>query len=211
VTHRAQLVVLAVLLLLLALAVVAPPTRSETPVMATAVPQSEFSPLSVVLPSSVGSATVAKRRAGPDAPGYNPALPSPDAKAVSDRVLARANETPNPSSKRRVALPPATAKPSPASIVLAARSGTRVAGTASWWASFGPGIYAALPGYVAGTHVTIRVCAGDRCVDAPVITSCQCFVGTPRERIVDVSPGILRALGLDPGSGLFPVTIERLP
>lgn len=82
---------------------------------------------------------------------------------------------------------------------------------ASWWASFGPGIYAALPGYVAGTHVTIRVWSGELHVDAKVITSCQCFVGTPDERIVDLSPGILRALGLDPGRGLYPVAIERLP
>jgi hypothetical protein len=139
------------------------------------------------------------------------APPSPDANAVSDLVLAPANEAPNPSPTRRVALPPATAKPSPASIVPAARSGTRVAGTASWWSSFGPGIYAALPGYVAGTHVTIRVWSGELHVDAPVITSCGCFVGTQDERIVDVSPGILAALGLDPGRGLYPVSIEVLP
>lgn len=124
--------------------------------------------------------------------------PSPVATATPGRGLTP-GRTPIPSA--RVTVP----------IVLAARSGTRVAGTASWWASFGPGIYAALPGYVAGTRVWIRIWSGDLYVDAPVITSCQCFVGTPDERIVDVSPGILRALGLDPGRGLYPVTIEVLP
>jgi hypothetical protein len=84
-------------------------------------------------------------------------------------------------------------------------------GVASWWASFGPGIYAALPGYVAGTRVTIRVWSGKLHVDAPVITSCGCFVGTPQERIVDLSPGILVALGLDPAKGLYPVSVEYLP
>jgi hypothetical protein len=124
--------------------------------------------------------------------------PSPVATATPGRGLTPVR-TPIPSARDTV------------TIVLAARSGTRVAGTASWWASFGPGIYAALPGYVAGTHVTIRIWSGELYVDAPVITSCQCFVGTPDERIVDVSPGILRALGLDPGRGLYPVAIEYLP
>jgi hypothetical protein len=94
-------------------------------------------------------------------------------------------------------------------IVLAARSGTRVAGTASWWASFGPGIYAALPGYVAGTHVTIRVCAGSRCVVSSVITSCQCLVGTPDARVVDLSRDAFARLA-DPSRGLVPVTVETV-
>jgi hypothetical protein len=123
----------------------------------------------------------------------------------------RARPTLDRSRWQLVPIPPSEANSGAPSIVLAARSGTRVAGTASWWASFGPGIYAALPGYVAGTRVTIRVWSGELHVDAPVITSCQCFVGTPDERIVDLSPGILAALGLDPGRGLYPVAIEVLP
>jgi hypothetical protein len=88
--------------------------------------------------------------------------PSLDANAVSDLVLAPANETPNPSPMRRVALPPATASPSPASIVLAARSGTRVVGTASTYGpAFGPG-WLALP---EGAGVRVRVCGAATCIE----------------------------------------------
>jgi hypothetical protein len=135
------------------------------------------------------------------------ALRSPDPITASDRVLARANEAPTGSPLVQVA--PSVRRPNVAAGITEPRAG--ITGTASWWASFGPGIYAALPGYVAGTHVTIRVWSGKLHVDAPVITSCQCLVGTPDERIVDVSPGILAALGLDPGRGLYPVAIEVLP
>lgn len=97
----------------------------------------------------------------------------------------------------------------PEPIVLAARSDHRIAGRASWWASFGPGIYAALPGYVAGTDVRIRVCAGDRCVVSNVITGCQCHVGTPDERIVDLSRDAFARLA-DPSLGLVSVTVAVL-
>jgi hypothetical protein len=121
-----------------------------------------------------------------------------------------------------VASAPATVSPSarlatsvPVRIPAQTERAVATTGIASWWASFGPGIYAALPGYVAGTHVTIRVWSGTHpapdapFVDAVVITSCGCFVGTPDERIADLSSGILRALGLDQARGLFRVTIER--
>jgi len=207
-THRAQLAILLLVLVLLALAILLPRSAaSDAPVVASAVPQSEFRSI--------------------------------DGNSASDVVLAPANEarTPSPSAPRLVSVAPVSrhpvgrqsassgATPATGSMapskagrpVLAATSaplrgkfGVAV-GTASWWASFGPGIYAALPGYVAGTHVTIRVCSGSRCTTAPVITSCQCLVGTPDERIVDLSPGILRALGLDPARGLFQVSVEVTP
>lgn len=37
---------------------------------------------------------------------------------------------------------------------------------------------------------------------------CQCYTGTSDERIVDLDPATLRALGLDPARGLYPVLVE---
>lgn len=198
-TRRAQLVVLAVLLLLLVLGIWFPAhTQGDQPAAASRIPASEFEPV-----GSVGSLS---GQSTPGAP-LQARTPSPDPITASDRVLARANEAPTGSPLVLVA--PSVRRPNVAAGVTEPRAG--ITGTASWWASFGPGIYAALPGYVAGTHVTIRVWSGELHVDAPVITSCGCFVGTPDERIVDLSPGMLAALGLDPAAGLYPVTIERLP
>lgn len=78
-------------------------------------------------------------------------------------------------------------------------------GIASWWDSFGPGLYVALPGYVDGSTVRVRVCAGSRCVVAPVITQCGC----PNHRIADLSLGILLALGLDLSRGIYVVTLQE--
>ncbi len=212
--RRALAIVAALLVLLAVLAIHALPAASDVPVVSGVVPAEQFSPLTPAatpLQRRDTPAAVSSRILTTATPALVPATasgdvrpvgaPSPDVTAVSDRVLALANEAPNPSPMRRVTFPPATATPSPASL----------SGVASWWASFGPGIYAALPGYVAGTRVRIRVWSGELYVDTPVITSCGCFVGTPQERIVDLSPGILRALGLDPSRGLYPVAIERLP
>jgi hypothetical protein len=146
--------------------------------------QARTLPTAVVPPSAVHSSS-----ASPTTP-VRTALPSKGAASKAELTASQRTERP--------------------SIATASQSHA-VSGTASWWASFGDGVYAALPGYVAGTHVTIRVWSGSLHIDAPVITSCGCFVGTPQERIVDLSPGILAALGLDPGRGLFPVTIEVLP
>jgi hypothetical protein len=41
---------------------------------------------------------------------------------------------------------------------------------------------------------------------APVIDWCQCYPGTPQERIVDLQLGVVAALGLDPSRGLYQVT-----
>jgi hypothetical protein len=36
---------------------------------------------------------------------------------------------------------------------------------------------------------------------------CDCYTGTAQERIVDLDPGMVAALGLDPGAGLWPVRV----
>ena len=81
-----------------------------------------------------------------------------------------------------------------------------VTGIASWY-SVGSGIYAALPGYVAGTHVSVRVCSGGRCVGGiPVVTSCQCYVGTPGARVIDLSEDLFAKFA-DPSVGLLEVEV----
>lgn len=37
---------------------------------------------------------------------------------------------------------------------------------------------------------------------------CDCYTGTPDERIVDLDPKTVAALGLNPAAGLWPVTVE---
>lgn len=49
-----------------------------------------------------------------------------------------------------------------------------------------------------GVTVTVRV-----------VDYCDCYTGTADERIVDLQPGVVAALGLDPSRGLYPVTVWR--
>jgi len=36
---------------------------------------------------------------------------------------------------------------------------------------------------------------------------CDCYTGEREQRLVDLDPSTLRALGLDPSQGLFPVRV----
>lgn len=39
---------------------------------------------------------------------------------------------------------------------------------------------------------------------------CDCYTGTSDQRLVDLDPSTLRALGLDPAAGLYPVRVTPL-
>ena len=57
---------------------------------------------------------------------------------------------------------------------------------------------------------TVRITALDtgRTVHVPVVDFCDCYTGTPDERIVDLQYGVVTQLGLDLGQGLYPVRVQ---
>lgn len=47
-----------------------------------------------------------------------------------------------------------------------------------------------------------------RTVTVPVVDFCDCYTGTPRERIVDLQWGVVSLLNLQLSIGLYPVTVQ---
>lgn len=96
-------------------------------------------------------------------------------------------------------------------LTLPVRAGGGITGVASW---YGPGNGVAMPfctwtyrNTVGCGSVLITSLDTGQSTVAPVIDYCQCYVGTPQERIVDLQLGVVAALGLDPSRGLFRVTV----
>ena len=109
---------------------------------------------------------------------------------------------------------PVVAVPSPRAVVRDVQSvsvrpggGGGRSGRASWYDD-GPGLYAAVNSYRWGDpRYSVRVCAGSRCVTVTVRDFCQCYVGTSRERVIDLSPDAFRRLA-PLSAGLVKVTVS---
>ena len=105
-----------------------------------------------------------------------------------------------------------TAKPSAAATNLVSVSREPAPrGVASWYsarpgtAAAGPALREALgPDYLGQS---VRVCAGSRCIEVRIVTSCQCYRGEPGERLIDLSRSAFSRLA-DPSVGLVRVTVE---
>lgn len=85
-------------------------------------------------------------------------------------------------------------------------------GLASWYADkLKPqgALYAAVPGFVWGDEpYPLKVCTVEACVTVTVGDSCACYVGTPDERVIDLSPAAFARLA--PLSvGLIPVEVRE--
>ena len=195
-SRNSQLLVLVAVLILVALAWLFPrPTGADVP----AVPGREaliFEPLSVVLPSPVGSATEAPRSAGPYVgTRQTPAL-QPRTSAGGRDIPTREEPAPSPSLRAVPRLAAAVAplsdpKSAPGDQPLADRAAASVTGIASWYAyvpggaAAGPALRTALgPGW-RGTVVTV-------CAAVCVRVTLSDFM--VRDRLVDLDSRSFAAL-----------------
>jgi hypothetical protein len=85
-------------------------------------------------------------------------------------------------------------------------------GTGSWYGSSGYGVAMnfctwGLRHTQGCGNVSITSQQTGLTATVPVVDFCDCYTGTSRQRIVDMLPGVLSALGLNPSQGLFPVVV----
>jgi hypothetical protein len=201
-SRNSQLLVLVAVLILVALAWLFPrPTGADVP----AVPGREaliFAPLSVVLPSSVGSATVAPRSAGPYVgTRQTPAL-QPRTSAGGRDIPTREEPAPSPSLR---AVPRLAAERA----VSSQAGAPTVTGIASWYAyipggaAAGPALRTALgPGW---RGMSVAVCRTNGGAMACVRVTLSDFMRA--DRLIDLDSASFAAL-MPLSRGL--VTVEVL-
>jgi hypothetical protein len=170
-----------------------PRVRSTTPHAYRPLPAVLFSRWPAV-PVDAGSRPLVPARAG--------------STVVPPSILPSGRQTAPSATKPPLALhpPKPTATPVVGGLVPPYVGAKGLAGVATWWDSFGHGMYAAAgpklrallgPGYV-GEWVT--ACSGGRCVRVKLITSCAC---QPDTRLIDLSA--------DAFSQLAPLSVGVIP
>jgi hypothetical protein len=142
----------------------------------------------------------------------------PDARG--EVIVATPEPTPAPSPKPAPPVIGHSSRPgcqpypvsanSPSGIVGCQLTGP-TSGIASWW---GGEVVAAnwcvWPWTTCGSVKVTSVDTG-LVVEWPVAMYCDCYTGTPKERLVDMPLGLVAALGLSPSQGLYPVIVEPIP
>ena len=82
-------------------------------------------------------------------------------------------------------------------------------GTASWYQGTGAARNDCVYPWNNCQTISIRSLDTGKVIIVTPVTYCDCYTGTSRERIVDLSLAQVRALGLSPDRGLF--SVEVLP
>lgn len=126
--------------------------------------------------------------------------------ATAGDVSPSATSTSTPEQSAAPPDPPVAPRPTP----VPRPAADVLEGTASWYDD-GPGLYAAVHSYRFGDpvyDVIVRVPGGDS-VRVRVRDHCACYVGTSRERLIDLSPDAFAKLA-PLSRGLVRVTVEGM-
>jgi len=81
-------------------------------------------------------------------------------------------------------------------------------GIASWYHGTGVARNDCVYPWIACQPIRITSLDTGRSVVVTPTMFCDCYTGTPDERLVDLDPETVQRLGLNPSRGLFPVRVE---
>jgi hypothetical protein len=83
-----------------------------------------------------------------------------------------------------------------------------ISGTATWWYSFGPGLYAAIRPDLGHKGDLAIVCGGEpfHCQTLQILTTCACL-GPNSARLIDLSRDAFASFA-DPSAGVIRITLQ---